>query len=121
MKYSTQLQKMTKLPLMLAVVLAPAVGCSDTEAEGMTQNESHSDSSMAAKNWDNVNGPDTQPVAPSNDVDMVAETWRSLDQPVTYGDSLAAKNWNNVNGPGTQPVAPSTDVDMAAKNWKETQ
>ena len=129
MRYSIQIEKMIKWPLMLAVVVAFAATGSYAvadgithEADGITQNESHSDSKMAAKNWNNADGPDTYDVAPSNDVGMVAEEWRSLDQIVTHNDSyLAAKNWNNTDGSDTYDVAPSNDVDMAAENWRETR
>ncbi len=120
---------MIKLPLMLAVALTFAAGFSNAqadgmteEAEGITQNESHSDSVLASKNWDNANGPDAYDVAPSIDVGMAAEEWRSLDQPVTYSDSyLAAKNWDNANGPNIDAVDPSNDVGLSAETWNETR
>lgn len=156
MRYSTQLEKITKRPLLLALVAAFAVGCSDTEAEFVTQkdksatmqnptstkddqfqsrvveiqladnsanpssSESHSDSNMAAKNWDNTDGPDTHAVQPSGNKGMAAETWRSLDQTVIHSDSnLAAENWSNTDGPDTHAVQPSDDAGMAAEKWKE--
>jgi hypothetical protein len=156
MRYSMQLEKMTKRPLLLAFITAFAVGCSDTEAEFITQkdksatmqnptstkndqfqsrvveiqladsnanpssSESHSDSNMAAENWDNTDGPDTHAVAPSNDVSMAAEKWRRLEQTVSHSN-MAAENWNNPEGPDMHAVQPSDDDGMAAENWRETR
>lgn len=147
MRYSMQLEKIIKRPLLLAVIAAFAAGCSNAKAEDNTQQahppgddpfqsrivgiqladgssnpastESHSDSDMAAKNWDNADGPDTHAVAPSMDDGMAAVEWRSLEQTVSHNDSyMAAKNWNNADGPDMQEVAPSNEVGMAAAEWR---
>lgn len=115
-----QFEKIIKRPLLLAVVVTFTAAGSYAVADGITQNESHSDSDMAAQNWDNTNGPDIHAVAPSNDAGMAAETWRTLKQTVSHSN-MAAENWGNPDGPDTHMVEPSSDGDMAAENWRETR
>lgn len=104
-----------------------SAGMPDSNAESRSQEflvadgRSVSDSDIAAQNWDTPGGPDTDAVAPSNDIGMVAEKWRSLEQPVVSKGEFAAKNWNNPGGPDADAVAPSNDVGMAAAEWRSLE
>ena len=92
MRYSMLLDKI-KQPLLLAVIVVFATGCSD-DSEQVTQSaEPSRDSNLAAINWNNPGGPIPAAVQPANDVGMVAEKWRSLDQPVVTYSNLATEKW----------------------------
>jgi hypothetical protein len=89
---------------------------SRNQAYLVADGRSVSDSDIAAQNWDTPGGPDTDAVAPSNDVGMAAAEWRSLEQPVVSQSEFAAENWKN---PGVAaPISnQSSEHDMATKSW----
>ena len=112
MRYSIHLNKMIKRPLMLAVIAAITVGCSDSEADYITlkaESENMQNSTSAKDDQFQSRVVEIQ----------VADSSSNLSSNQPHSDSnMAAENWGNTGGPDTHAIAPSNNEGMAAETWR---
>ena len=115
MKYSIQLENIIKRPLLFAIVAAFAAGCSDSEADYITQKAESENIQNSTSASDN----DFQ----SRIVEIqIADSSSNPSSSESHSDSnMAAENWGNADGPDTHAVAPSNDVGMAAEKWRRLE
>ena len=112
MRHSIHLNKIIKRPLLFAIVAVFAAGCSDSEAEYITQK-------AKSENMQNpTSAKDDQFQSRVVEIQIAdGSSYSSSNEP--HSDSnMAAENWGNIDGPDTHAVVPSGNDGMAAETWR---
>ena len=113
MRHSIHLNKIIKRPLLFAIVAVFAAGCSDSEAEYITQK-------AKSENMQNpTSAKDDQFQSRVVEIQIAdGSSYSSSNEP--HSDSnMAAENWGNTGGPDTHAIAPSNNEGMAAETWRK--